>query len=188
MSARIMTVLYEDQTSVTPKNYGPHMLLLACVADALGRDRWELREHVVAAPKKGDSKLRAALAQDGELLAKSGPIVAVFDHDHVRDCFKLTADACKRTVLVAIKGCTSAGPEVVLLVENMETVITACCQVLGRPVPEKKPTPLERDGIVQAVANSEDRAVREALLSRVPSFKRLGGVVERWLRLRLGTP
>lgn len=62
MSAFI-TVLYEDQLAAKPTNYGPHILLLACVGDACGDDRWTLQQRVRGIPKKGDAKLRAIPAK-----------------------------------------------------------------------------------------------------------------------------
>ena len=43
----IATVFYEDQrTDAGRNNYGPHVLLLACIADDLGKPRWELARSV----------------------------------------------------------------------------------------------------------------------------------------------
>jgi hypothetical protein len=37
-----ITVLWEDSRGVETKGFGPHALLLACLADKLGRERREI--------------------------------------------------------------------------------------------------------------------------------------------------
>lgn len=179
MSAFI-TVLYEDQLAAKPTNYGPHILLLACVADACGDDRWTLQQRVRGIPKKGDAKLRAALRDDGELLRSSGALVAMFDEDRVRGCYGLPRDACKRTILDRIAGEATGEPTLVLLERNMEDVVNASCVARHQAIPAKKPTPEERDRILHAAA-SEGRAVRDAILRAVPSFARLVHIVRELL-------
>jgi hypothetical protein len=175
MSAFI-TVLYEDQLAAKPTNYGPHILLLACVADRGGGDAWSLRNRVRGIPKKGDAKLRAALRDDGELLRSSGYLVAMFDEDRVRTCYGLPHDACKQTILDRIASEATGGPTLVLLERNMEDLVNASCVALQHAIPAKKPTPEERDRILLRAAN-EGRAARDAILHAVPSFARLVRII-----------
>jgi len=176
----IVTVLYEDQSAAKPTNYGPHILLLACVADVSGDTVWSLRERVVGIPKKGDTKLRAALRDDGDLLAAAGALLAMFDEDRVRGCYGLSKGACKREILEAITTEATGWPGVVLLVRNMEDVVNAACAALGQPRPARKPTPEERDRHLHRAA-AEGPAVRAAILAAVPSFGRLVETVDRTL-------
>jgi hypothetical protein len=178
--SRIVTVLYEDQCDVKPTNYGPHILLLACVADARGGDAWALRAWVKAIPKNGDSKLRTALHDEGELIALAGPLVAMFDEDRVRRCYGLPKDTCKRDVLGAIDGEATGSPRVVLLQRNMEDVVNAACTAMGHPVPARKPRPEERDRILLRAA-MQGRGARDEVLQKVPSFARLVRIVGDWL-------
>jgi hypothetical protein len=172
MNRRLITVLYEDQLAAQPNNYGPHMLMLSCVADRLGRDPWGLRQHVRAIPKKGDSKLRDALREEGALLARCGPLLVMFDADRVRACYGLPSQACKRSVLDKINEQATGKPILVLLERNMEDVVTACCQALLQPSPQHQPTPSERDAILhKTVAAGKD--ARDRVLQSVPSFERL---------------
>jgi hypothetical protein len=176
----IVTVLYEDQSAARPTNYGPHILLLACVADARGEELWSLRGRVDGIPKKGDTKLRTALRDDGDLLATRGPLVAMFDDDRVRRCYDLPKGACKREVLDAACREATGSPSVVLLHRNMEDVVKAACAALHRTAPAAKPGPEERDRILHRAASAE-RNVRDAILVAVPSFARLVETVDRLL-------
>ena len=180
MAMGILTVLYEDSLASRPTNYGPHSLLLACVADKLGCNRWDprLKTGVQASPKKGDSKLRAALAEDVPRLSNCGGVAFVFDLDHVRDCFGLPSTSCLRTVLEAIKQDASVRFQVVLLDRNTETLVKACADALRLPCPCKKP--VERDRILNRAA-AADVSVREKILDDCPSFRRLVDIVCEWV-------
>jgi predicted ATPase len=59
-------------------------------------------------------------------------------------------------------------------------VVNAACVALRQPPPARKPTPEERDRILQRAA-TEDRGVRAEILARVPSLARLVRVVGEWL-------
>lgn len=172
MSGRLITVLYEDQLAAGPTNYGPHVLVLACAADALGGDRWSLRQRVDGIPKKGDAKLRREIAENAGRLVRQGPLLVLFDSDRIRRCYDLDSAACRRSVLDKIAREAGVPLRAVLLEQNMEDVIAACCQALHRPVPAKKPTPAERDAVLHAAA-AADRRVRDEILEAVPSFARL---------------
>jgi hypothetical protein len=178
MGRRLITVLYEDRAVKTYDNYGPHMLLLACVADVIAVDRWSLQSTIKAVAKGGDSQLKATLREEGADLAGAGPLVAMFDDDQVRRCYGLRKDACKRAVLDAITNEATGSPTLILLQQNMEDLIAACCDVLGRPISVKKPS--ERDAILQAAA-AADRPVRDAILrhDRKTAFDRLVRAVVR---------
>ena len=182
MSGRRITVLYEDQLAARPNNYGPHVLMLACVADRMGGDTWMLGKRVLAIAKKGDSKLRAALREEGAMLADGGPVVAMFDADRVRACYGLPSNACKQSVLDAIEAEASGVPVIVLLERNMEDVVAACCAASNKPFPQSKPTPQQRDAILHGAA-SAGAAVRVQVLASVPSFERLVRAVHGLLEI-----
>jgi hypothetical protein len=75
----LATVLYEDQRAPQKTRFGPHALVIACVADETGSDRWALEKRIEGIPKKGDSKLLRAHpeARDQILHAASAADVAV---------------------------------------------------------------------------------------------------------------
>ncbi|MBI5482073.1 MAG: hypothetical protein HY906_24675 [Deltaproteobacteria bacterium] len=129
------TVLYEDQRAAHERNFGPHVLVLACVADATGLGRWELRELIKGIPAKGNTRLKATLEQDADLLSQSGPVYAVFDDDQVRTCYGLLNDACVPEVLAAIRRQAKAQVGIVLLKSTIEEVVRACALALHEPPP-----------------------------------------------------
>lgn len=180
MSGRLITVLYEDQIAAQPTSYGPHMLTLACVADRIGGEAWELRSRVRGIAKKGNAKLRAALRDDGASLVNLGPLMGVFDDDRVRTCYGLPQTACKRVVLDTIHAEATCGLGIVLLQRNMEDVVAACCVALGHAVPAAKPTPIERDAILYRAVTASP-AVRGQVLEAVPSFARLVQMISGFL-------
>jgi hypothetical protein len=180
----LATILYEDQRAPQKTRFGPHALVIACVADETGSDRWALEKRIEGIPKKGDSKLLHAVREDAADLTHDGrALVAVFDEDRVRKLLGLDTGACKTLVKDAIaRGCT-AGPllEVVLLQRNIEDVVAAAARALGKPLNDPQVEralgkhaghPEARDAILHAAA-SADVAVRRAILAAVPSFARV---------------
>lgn len=165
-------VYYEDQRAVGGgATYGPHMLVMACVADETGGDAWALAKQVAPNPKKGDSKLLKAIAADMDRLER---VIVVFDDDQVRRLLGLEKNACKTSVLERLRhGLEDTGSaDVILLERNTEDVVHACCEALPRQPPEGKPTPTERDAIMMAAATAP-KLVRDAVREKIPSFDRL---------------
>jgi hypothetical protein len=177
----MLTVLYEDSLASKPTSYGPHSLLLACVADKLGWERWDKRltTTVLPSPKNGDSRLRAALANDARRLADAGGVAVLFDLDRVRDCYRLPSTSCIVTVLDAIAEGARVPIKVVLLDRNMETLVAACATALRVPCPPK--VPRERDRILNHAADA-DLSVRVQVLAGCKTFERLVDIVHAWVR------
>ena len=67
---RLATILYEDQRGET-KEFGPHALVVACVADRTQQDFWELRLRLDGRPMKGNAKVVQQAARV-ELIAPPG--------------------------------------------------------------------------------------------------------------------
>lgn len=168
----IATILYEDRLAAVAKGFGPHELLISCLADDTGGARVELKRAFQAVPCKGDGSLKAKLARDRIRLLNQGPLCAVFDHDRVRACFALPDAACKTSVLEEIRRCFSDRFGIVLMVENVEDLLRACREAQGMPPFQGKPTPNERDAICCAAAWA-DVTVRKRIRERMPSFDRL---------------
>lgn len=181
MSQRI-AVLYEDQLATAkPKNFGPHVLMLACLADRIGRDREQLTRHIEPLPRKGVDKLISTCAQPGfgDLYAR---VVAVCDDDRVREHLGLPVRACKTQVRAALVSRCSWPERLhpVVLERNLETLVDAVCRALGRAPPTSKPRPPERDGILLHLAFQGTTAQRDELRHHMPSF---GYLVERLARI-----
>lgn len=179
----MITVLYEDAPAAgaRPNNYAPHQLLQQCVADRLGRSGyWELAS-VTAIPCRGRDKLVAKLRDDR--IYNAGPVVAVLDHDKVRDADPGLRGACRTQILGWLRApgrCPSPQRLTpVLLQENLETVLTAA---IG--LQPSKPSPLQRDLLLQPVIapGPEGWRRRQALLADVPSFAYLVGKLTALVR------
>ena len=151
------------------------MLLLACVADQRGREATGLRSEHRAIPKKGDGNLKKALDERGAELADAGPLIAMFDHDKVRALLRPPRRKRASATCCGPSASTPSGtPNVVLLEQNMEDLVDACCAAMGQPKPaaKPKPKPQERDSILQDAAAARGDA-RSEILAAMPSFKRL---------------
>jgi hypothetical protein len=161
------------------------MLLLACVADRVKGDRFSLLRRVVPIASGGYGNVRRKLREDGDALASRGPLVAMLDNDKIRVLYGLAQSAPPAEVERVILAEAQDSPTIVLLIENMEDLVAACCAALKRPIPAKKPAPEERDKHLQAAANDSD-LIRAQVLDTVPSFKALVDVVERLLSVARG--
>lgn len=162
-------VLYEDQRGPVTQ-FGPHELVMSCVADTLGIDRHVVRDRLKAVPKKGDAKLYAACKTEvGRLGARGQPVVALFDDDKIRALLKVASTLPKRDVARRIVQESDQPQQLVvrLLEKNMETVVVAAAVLLGEVAPPKSIQ--ERERLLQRIAwdmPSRRAAVRE----QVPTF------------------
>ncbi len=174
-----IAVLYEDQLATSkPRSFGPHVLVLACVADQLQRPRDHLERYVDAHPCKGIGRL-LALCRAPILADRHERVIAVCDDDRVREHLKLPATACKTAVRDTIATGLGTQLHTVLLVRNLETVLDAVMHVLGLEPATDKPSPLRRDGILLRLAYNGTPDQRRDLLRRVPS---LGYLVDKLAR------
>lgn len=180
MSARIV-VLYEDQLGTPqPKNYGPNLLVCACVADRVADvgspTPWQIREHVEPYPCKGNAKL---LTQAKRFVDNGvRPIVIVIDTDRTPPQLNLPANAPIASVrdgIIAWLG-SPEGVSVCPLVPNLEAVTDAVAAGLGEPV-GNKPKPLARDLLLLRIVGPEAVDQRQRLTAAVPSFAELVDVV-----------
>jgi hypothetical protein len=166
-----IAVLYEDQLATSkPRSFGPHVLVLTCVADQLQRPREPLERHVDGHPCKGIGRLLAP-CREPILADRHARVIAVCDDDRVREHLKLPAAACKMDVRGAIALSVGTSPlQAVLLVRNLETVLDAVQQVLGLGPLTSKPSPLQRDGVLLRLAYRGTPDQRLDLMRRVPSL------------------
>jgi hypothetical protein len=172
-------ILYEDQLSgPVPKNFGPHLLVLACVSDRTGRDLFELSKRIDAYPCKG----RDAVLTQLKMRSPNPLLGAELDDDRIREPLRLRADATRELVISTIRArVNDQAARVVLLVENMETLISAVCQVTRQTLPPGKPRPDERDEFLKR-ATFGATEIRNAVLAAMPSFRELVDLAEQLLR------
>lgn len=168
----VPTVLYEDARAVATKYFGPHELLCACTADRTGDRLFSLRKRLIDVPSNGVGPLLARVRQVTPRFEQYPQrLLVLVDHDRIREHIRLPPLACRAQVVSAVRG---ARPfSVVLLEENTEDLLRAAREVLGGGPLTGKPTPLERDRILENAAHATTREQRQAILERCPSFGRL---------------
>ncbi|HWN71056.1 MAG TPA: hypothetical protein VNM90_25610 [Haliangium sp.] len=149
---------------------------MSCVADERQCSRDEVKEHIVSAPKKGNGTVIKALKQDLDKL--HGPVYAVLDRDKILELWPPgeRPPACLSGIRKAMADKAPGSYDLILLSENVETLVTACCHAAGDGVPRSKPSPDERDRILGKLAWGDANA-RGNVRNAVPSFERLVGRV-----------
>lgn len=169
-----ITVLWEDQRGGTIKGFGPHELLVSCVADELSRVRDEIKKLIVSVPKKGNGNVVQALQRELDRLRNLGPVCAVLDRDQAVNLWPAGSRpaACLSGVRAAVAQLAPGRYELVLLDANVETLVLACCEAIGDSAPASKPSPDERDRILARVVWGAASA-RATVRGAVPSFDRL---------------
>lgn len=183
-----VAILYEDRLADQKiKSYGPHALVLACLADRLGCSphAHDLKTRFNPLARKGVDKIiadcRRPIFGDHYL-----QVIAVCDSDRLHEHLGLGSGACKDAIRQALRsGCPFRERLVpVLLERNIETVVDAALTVLGEPPRDlkKKPTPLQRDLILNRMAFGAEPARRRELLVAVPSLAYLVRRLESYVR------
>jgi hypothetical protein len=176
-----IVILYEDQRGPT-KDFGLHKLVEACVFDVIHGERHLLGRALEGRPMKGDSQLLKSCREDVADISPGGhPVFAVFDNDKVRRLLKLPREADEETVVQAIKkGATAPDQLAIVLIEkNMESVVEAagaCDPSLGAGILDdalRKKNLAARDIVLKEPAKGGKRSVRDCILDKVPSLKRL---------------
>jgi len=178
----IITILWEDQRGAAGKRFGPHELLLSCVDDDLHCGRDFFAELVIGAPKKGSGKILQALKQDLPRLLKSGPVCAVLDRDRVLDLWPASRrpPGCSSGIRSAIVRDAPGEYGLVLLENNIESVVAACHKHLGSVMPRDKPSPEARDEVLFKAAWASADA-RSSIRQTMPTFDRIA----RWVKLEV---
>jgi hypothetical protein len=183
---REVCVLYEDKRGPL-KGFGLHELVKACVCDELAdKGRQDILQALSdCRPQKGDTNLLKACRKDADDIARDGrDIIAVFDNDQIRRLLKLPAKAPDERVHQEIRKGTSSGRlHIVLLKQNMESVLDAAhaCDPSIDPkrieLAIKKKDLLERDAILTRLTGPSFQSVRDCIREKLPSFNALIGLL-----------
>jgi len=177
---RPMTILYEDQADGPIQNFGPHIFVVQCICDRVGGAVWDFKDRIHPVPLKGNSNVRESCKSHSFKAAKDGRAVfAVYDSDQIRGLPGLAAAICKTQIKDILLGeCPWRKQlKIVLLEKNIESVIDAICECDKTIVQEetwinatKRKRLNARDLILKNAAFQRDRAFRDAVLVKVPSF------------------
>lgn len=177
-----IAVLYEDQLQpgTEPRDFGPHQLLVSCLHDegladqtTLFQGRPQILQRLHPFVVKGNGNLKRTCQAPDRALQSFAQRVAIFDSDRLRQLLGAAypAPACTLAIRRALgepqspDGVRAGAPHVVLLVDNIESLLRACdAQWSG------KPTPLERDRLLRPFWTTSDRSPRDTLRQRVPSW------------------
>lgn len=181
MNTELLVVLWEDSASGSPSAFAPGILLQACIADRLGlSSAYEARVHsqIRHHPCNGNDKLLREMQSQAALLRPPTRAIAVFDSDRINDLatrWKIApwpADITEREArLLALIPPPADRYSVVLLIENMESVVNVSSELLGRPLERKEL--FHRDRTLHALANDPSAQLRAELSARVPSWNKL---------------
>jgi hypothetical protein len=186
-----MTVflLWENHAAGPVDRFGPHAFLIACVADRLGVDRFELRrsERIRGRSCNGNGGVLRDLAPDRPLWNAAPHLVAVLDSDKLHkllggEARKLVADADYDAWAAQMEAtCRKRlGPHEIarltihFLDRNLETLL----EVLGDTSHEKDI--VERDKLLQRAA--ADPALLRRALDKMPSWAHLVDTITRLVR------
>jgi hypothetical protein len=173
-----LVVLYEDSRGQT-KDFGPHELLLALVADDTRADFWHLRGRVDGRPLRGIGNVVKAIKDLDRLSPSGGKVLLIVDGDHIRETLSLPREADGAEIERALARRSSHPARVVVRVlhQNIESLLAAardCDPSLGAQEVEaalRRKDVNARDAILVRIARSEHlRAVRDCIRREMPSF------------------
>lgn len=169
-ASRLATVLYEDQCGDALKEFGPHLFVLALVADRTGTSVHDLSGRFEGIARNGVDKLIADCARTGRI-AGSGVLWALVDRDRIGEHLKLGKGASDDEVIDAIRA-RSDQPErlfVAFLEPNMEGLLASIEACGGPPAPKRKRI-LERDLALMKAAFTSGRDLRDCVRDKQPSL------------------
>ena len=180
MSRVLVTILYEDQRGPT-RGFGLHKLVTRCVFDAINGERHRLEGALDGRPMKGSAKLLATCREDLDDIAADGrAVIAVFDADKAGKLVQLSGKLKREEIVTKITTNCSSGVRffVILLVENMESVVQAvapCDPSIDRKLIDSAlgKDLAARDIVLSNAAREEARTVRECALKANPSLQEL---------------
>jgi len=179
-----VTILYEDQLnkSTRPDEFGPHLLLIACVWDEIDGAYHELAKAMKdCRPMKGSSKLLSTCKEDIEDIIGDGRnAVAVFDRDRATELLNLHRESTDEEIIRSImEACGVPGRlHVLLLGENIESLLRAagkCDRSIsqGRIEEALRKRLNARDLVFRAVSKQDKRDIRNCIQEEVPSFREI---------------
>lgn len=171
----MITLLWEDEQGLDARRFGPHVLLVACVADDLSADRRRIDSRLRSLPKKGNGNVVRAIREDLPDLCKPGPVMAILDSDQIAGLLgePMPAPICLVRASKATLAKFPGDYQLLLLERSVDTLVSSVCQLTSQQLVRNKATPDERDRILCKAAWNPSRRVRDDLRGLVPTFDRL---------------
>jgi hypothetical protein len=178
---RPVTVFYEDSAAPGPiAGFGPHRLVVQCVADDLRVNAWELRGRLLGIPRGGSAVIRADCRENPSRFVSDGRLAfAVYDGDRLAKLLGLRGDACKAEIKTVLLGeCPwREHLRVVILDRNLESVLSAA-RACDASLADERTWELalrrkllaERDAILHRAATEARRTLRDCVRKAMPSF------------------
>lgn len=165
MSHRPFPIFYEDSWGQA-KEFGLHELVVACVADNLDRDWWELKSRFEAIPKRGVNNLLSACSDD--VPDMPDPLIfAIFDSDKLHRALWRSGRPTEPELVAELRRRCPDGRLHMFLIPNTEAVVEAVANCLGETPPAKDP--LARDLLLTRGARRSHQR-RDCARAAVPSF------------------
>lgn len=177
-----VTVFYEDRAAGELNQFGPHLLLCACVADHLrNKSLWEVRRLVDGQPKKGADNLLAACKRHAKR-NRNEIVFALFDADKLHVHLKIPKSPLDQLHAKLNHEIQSSKVRPFLLADSIESLVEASARCLEPPIegPLRK-RHNERDNILGRAATAASRSVRDCVTRAVPSFAALVDAVAHTL-------
>lgn len=204
-------VLWEDAPApgYPPDNFGPHRMLVACLADRRRQacDDWNsdrclrerIAEQVIAKPMKGSGNLLKAIqGKVDRPLCGYSHVIGVFDDDRIQNVMQVERDSLPEDLdsrrcafedwVLNTWESRPANVSVRLLDRNVESFVDVCARVASPPVDHKdhKLTPQKRDDFFAKVVERpqwREGKHGELILAQCPSFADIVGFVDARLIL-----
>jgi len=166
----LATILYEDHPRET-KEFGPHNLVLACVADRTHQTIWQIKRLFDGRPMGGDSKVVKESSRVDIIAPDCHPVVMLLDDDKIRRHLGLASGAASDDVAAAIRANCSEPDKlhIFLLTRNVDDLV----QVAARSTDWKgeiKKKPVVRDRILNKAAYNVNAAQRALIQEEVPGL------------------
>jgi len=178
----LATILYEDQRGET-KEFGPHTLVVACVADLTKQTFWELRDRFDGRPMKGDSRVLQQGAKVEMIAPDCHPVVMLLDDDQIRKAVGLSKDTTYDDVINKIKqDCpTPEKLQVFLLDPNTERLVSVAAECIHFTGELGKDRTI-RDRVLNEAAHAASAQQRDCILQQIPALKALVDFLEALVR------
>lgn len=184
-------VIYEDKLSKdarSPNNYLPHLFILHCLADKMGQitNVWNLAPYFKPIPMNGIGNIKNVFLNKREMYRPHGEhLLFVADADRVPEHFGIsrqeTSCMCHEILCMIPEKERENNVQFYLLVDNLESIVTAAAHVLHDELPEK--SHLARDRILGKLLEPRLSEQRKEIVATVPMlpniidhlFQRLNG-------------